>query len=138
MSSATGALRHWFYLEDMITGENRDVVTDAGGTEQDARNLLGEFPDPALVSNFSNDRAVTRETPPTFLVHSADDNGVPIQNSLYYALALKTSGVPFAMQVYSHGGHGYGMGREDPILTAWPRECAAWLRKIGFFGGRAA
>jgi hypothetical protein len=27
----------------MITGENRDVVTDAGGTEQDARNLLGEF-----------------------------------------------------------------------------------------------
>ena len=33
--------RQWFYLEDMMTGENRDVVTEAGGTEQDARNLLG-------------------------------------------------------------------------------------------------
>ena len=27
LSSATSALRHWFYLEDLITGENRDVVT---------------------------------------------------------------------------------------------------------------
>jgi hypothetical protein len=35
--------RHWFYLEDVITGENRDVVTDPGGTEQDARNLLGDI-----------------------------------------------------------------------------------------------
>jgi hypothetical protein len=35
--------RHWFYLEDMMTGENRDVVTDPGGTEQDARNLLGDI-----------------------------------------------------------------------------------------------
>jgi hypothetical protein len=43
LQPTAGALRHWFYLEDMITGENRDVVTEAGGTEQDARNLLGEF-----------------------------------------------------------------------------------------------
>ena len=33
--------RQWFYLEDLMTGENRDIVTDPGGTEQDARNLLG-------------------------------------------------------------------------------------------------
>jgi hypothetical protein len=43
LPSGMGALRHWFYLEDMITGENRDIVTDAGGTEQDARNLLGDI-----------------------------------------------------------------------------------------------
>jgi hypothetical protein len=27
----------------MITGENRDIVTDADGTEQDARDLLGDI-----------------------------------------------------------------------------------------------
>jgi hypothetical protein len=37
------AQRQWFYLEDIITGENRDVVTDPDGTEQDARNLLGDI-----------------------------------------------------------------------------------------------
>ncbi len=42
--------RFWFYLEDMMTGENRDVVTDAGCTEQDARNLLGgSWTDPERV-----------------------------------------------------------------------------------------
>jgi len=37
------APRQWFYLEDVITGENRDVVTESGGTEQDARALLGDI-----------------------------------------------------------------------------------------------
>jgi acetyl esterase/lipase len=99
------------------------------------RNLLGDLPNSTLVASLSNDRAVTRDTPPTFLVHSTDDKAVPIQNSLHYALALTTAGVPFGMQVYSHGGHGYGMGKDDPVLSAWPRECAAWLKQRGFFGG---
>ena len=37
------AVRQWFYLEEIITGENRDVVTEAGGTEQEARALLGDI-----------------------------------------------------------------------------------------------
>ncbi len=41
MSLSLRSARYWFYLEDLMTGENRDVVTDPGGTEQDARNLLG-------------------------------------------------------------------------------------------------
>ena len=41
MSFSMRSARYWFYLEDLMTGENRDVVTDPGGTEQEARNLLG-------------------------------------------------------------------------------------------------
>lgn len=97
-------------------------------------NLLGPMPDPELVHNLSNQTHVTRETPPTFLVHSTDDKAVPIQNSLMYASALAEAGIPFAMQVYDHGGHGYGMGaKDDPILSSWPAACAAWLKKRGFF-----
>jgi hypothetical protein len=33
--------RQWFFLEDVITGESRDIVTNAGGTEQEARDMLG-------------------------------------------------------------------------------------------------
>ncbi len=33
--------RQLFFLEDVITGECRDVVLDAEATEQDARNRLG-------------------------------------------------------------------------------------------------
>lgn len=96
------------------------------------RNLLGENPTSELVEFLSNQRQVTPETPPTFLVHSIDDKAVPVENSLEFALALSAKGVPFGMQVYEHGGHGYGLGGDDPVLSAWPRECGAWLRARGF------
>ncbi len=43
------------------------------------RNLLGDAPDPKLAENLSNDRQVTDHTPPTFLFHTSDDGGVPVQ-----------------------------------------------------------
>jgi Esterase/lipase len=96
-------------------------------------NLLGPTPDPALVASLSNHTQVTRETPPTYLVHSSDDKAVPIENSLRFALALEAAGVPFAMQVYERGGHGYGMGKtEFPETMAWPDQCARWLKVRGF------
>lgn len=97
-------------------------------------NLLGESPDEELIRYLSSTAQVTPETPPSFLVHSIDDRAVPVENSLEYALALSANSVPFAMQIYEHGGHGYGLGGDDPVLSAWPRECAAWLRARGFLG----
>ncbi len=96
------------------------------------RNLLGENPSPEMIEFLSNQRHVTPETPPTFLVHSVDDKVVTVENSLEFAMALSANHVPYAMQVYEHGGHGYGLGGTDPVLSAWPRECAAWLRARGF------
>lgn len=102
-----------------------------GGSRQ---NLLGENPDPSLLTLLSNETQVTPNTPPTFLAHSTDDAVVPVENSLHFALALSAAKVPFAMQVYEHGGHGCGLGGADPVLSAWPRECAAWMRQRGFLG----
>lgn len=97
------------------------------------RNLLGENPDPALIASFSNETQVTHDVPPTFLVHSTDDMAVPVENSLRYALALSKAKVPYEMQVYERGGHGYGMGREnDPVTSAWPDACTRWMRARGF------
>jgi acetyl esterase/lipase len=96
------------------------------------QNLLGPEPDDDLVGLLSNETQVTPRTPPAFLVHSADDAAVPVENSLLFALALRSAGVPFAAQIYEHGGHGYGLGGDDPVLSAWPDQCAAWLRRRGF------
>jgi acetyl esterase/lipase len=98
------------------------------------QNLLGENPTPEIIEFLSSQKQVTPETPPTFLVHSVDDRVVTVENSLEFALALSANGVPYAMQVYEHGGHGYGLGGTDPVLSAWPGACAAWLRARGFLG----
>ena len=46
------------------------------------RNLLGEEPDPELVRSLSLETRVTGDTPPVFLMHTANDGSVPVENSL--------------------------------------------------------
>ena len=100
------------------------------------KNLLGADPKPELVRLLSNDEQVTKETPPTFLVHTVNDAGVPVENSLLFVAALRKAGVPFELHLYERGPHGFGLGVRngvvDPILSTWPARCADWLRLHNF------
>lgn len=94
--------------------------------------LLGENPSPELMTLLSNDEQVTKDTPPAFLVHTADDAGVSVENSLRFAQAMRRAKVPVELHVYEHGPHGFGLGTKDPILATWPQRCAEWLKVHGF------
>ena len=80
----------------------------------------------------SNEMQVTRETPPTFLVHSTYDRTVPVQNSLLFYDALKRNGVQAEMHVFEYGGHGFGLAPKDPVLSAWTTICESWMRRHGW------
>lgn len=95
-------------------------------------NLLGEQPDPTLVEDLSNERAVSAKTPPTFLFHTDDDAGVPVMNSILYFQALKAAGVKAEMHIYAHGRHGVGLAQSDPVLSTWPARLKDWLMVEGF------
>ena len=96
------------------------------------KNLLGAEPSPELVALLSNEEQVTKETPPTFLVHTMNDSAVPVENSLLFVSALRKAGVAFEFHLYERGPHGFGLGGKDPILATWPDRCADWLRIHGF------
>jgi acetyl esterase/lipase len=74
---------------------------------------------------------VTEKTPPTFLVMAQDD-GVRVENVLFYYLALKRAGVPSELHVYATGGHGYGLRRTGELVTTWPDRVADWMRSNGW------
>jgi acetyl esterase/lipase len=94
-------------------------------------NLLGSDPDPKLVESLSNELQVTKDTPPTFLFHTADDPGVPVANSIVFFEALQKAGVPAEMHIFAHGPHGVGLAPKDPALSTWPALCAAWMKGLG-------
>jgi acetyl esterase/lipase len=104
------------------------------------RNLLGENPEAALVESLSNETRVTKDTPPTFLVHTDEDNGVPPENSLLFALALRKAKVPMELHIFEKGRHGLGLGggregvgKGEPLaFSAWPKLCETWLKGQGF------
>ncbi|MBV8809272.1 MAG: alpha/beta hydrolase [Acidobacteriaceae bacterium] len=93
--------------------------------------LLGDDPDPRLVRLLSNELQVTRRTPPTFLFHTANDNVVPVENSIEFDEALNKAGVPAEMHIYLKGRHGVGLAADDPVLRTWPDRLADWLRVQG-------
>jgi acetyl esterase/lipase len=113
------------------------TMTDPFTHKGSRSNLLGKEPDPALVELMSNEKQVTKDTPPTFLVHSSDDKVVPIENSLQFCQALAKNGVPFTLVSFKTGGHGYGIGR-PPETNAWPKLCEDWLNGLGFLNKSAA
>jgi acetyl esterase/lipase len=76
------------------------------------------------------DLNVTTNTPPTFLIQ-AEDDGVRVENSLFYYLALKNAKVPVEMHLYPNGGHGYGLRPSDKLVTSWPKRAEEWLRGLG-------
>ena len=100
-----------------------------------ARSLLGVPPDSALALRLSNDRAVTSQTPPTFLVATNEDHTVPAENSLRYVLALRRAGVLCELHMFERGEHGFGMlVQDDPELRAWPELLRHWLQVRGWLG----
>lgn len=101
---------------------------DACTHQGSKRNLLGADPDPKLVEHYSSERQVTAETPPTFLMHTGDDAGVPVENSLLFYAALRKHKVPAELHVYAHGQHGLGLAPGVSSVSAWPEACAQWLR----------
>lgn len=98
------------------------------------KNLLGENPAPELLELLSNERQVTRDTPPTFLWHTYEDAAVKVENSLEFAAALRSAGVPFDLHVYQKGGHGMGLGggRAGGPHHPWVADCLYWLKAQGF------
>lgn len=110
------------------------VVTFGEFTDPDTReNLLrARREDPDLLRRFSIEKNVTPDAPPAFLWHTADDQVVPVENSLLLARALSANGVPFELHVFPEGPHGLGLAAGIPGIEQWPSLCQTWLLGQGF------
>ena len=107
------------------------VVTMTDYTHQGSKdNLLGKNPSEELVKLYSNELQVTEQTPPAFIMHSSNDDAVPVLNSINYYLALCKHSVWSSMHLYPVGGHGWGYNESFPYKTQWKDELEKWLREI--------
>lgn len=109
------------------------ITMDSATTNTWSRiNLIGKNPATKDVIYFSNELQVTNNTPPAFLVHSIDDDAVPVINSINYASALHTYNIPCELHIYQSGKHGYGMGRSSNTESSWTEACKKWMVMNGF------
>ncbi len=68
--------------------------------------LLGKKFDDHMIDEISIDLQVNEKMPPIFLMHSMDDESVPVENSIDLMNALKNKGCYVESHFYPTGGHG--------------------------------
>ena len=97
--------------------------------EESFRNLLGEQYEEKK-EEFSLENQVTPDTPPTFLWHTATDETVPVENSLYFFQACLQQGVSAELHIYPVGGHGLSLANEETCRAngiGVQKECQSWI-----------
>lgn len=93
--------------------------------------LLGVNPTEELKHHLSVEEQVTKDTPPTFLVHSAEDRAL-VEGSVLFATAMRRAGAPIELHIYTKGPHGDGMSPALGPISEWPRLCEIWMRANGW------
>jgi acetyl esterase/lipase len=93
--------------------------------------LLGANPSAADVRLMSVEQQVTAATPPTLLIHTQEDQTVPVENSILFYQALTRAKVPAEMYLFEHGGHGMGMRAGLGTASDWPKRAEEWLKARG-------
>jgi acetyl esterase/lipase len=89
-------------------------------------NLLGKNAAKAKIDLYSNELQVTRETPPTLLVHASDDEAVVPANSIRFYENLLEHKVASEMHIYQNGGHGFGLNNPT-TKDDWFASCLNWM-----------
>jgi acetyl esterase/lipase len=110
-----------------------DAVTHKGSRN----NLIGANADAKLIEHYSNEKQVTKETPPVFIFHTSADTAVLPENATRFYSACKKAGVPVELHIYEKGRHGVGLGTDpkwtggEKSVAAWPDRLADWMKSRG-------
>lgn len=90
--------------------------------------LIGENPPDEQAKMYSNELQVTDDTPPTLLLHAADDHIVDVDNSIVFFEALRRHKVPVEMKIFAKGDHGFVLMTRDE----WFQPVLDWMTHNGW------
>lgn len=109
------------------SGEFSHAPSFARLTGSENKNLLWD--------KLSCEKQVNHDTPPAFLWHTYGDSGVPLENSMLYASALRKFNIPFELHIYPDGGHGMSLVTDETFWKVnkftreypWVKQAIEWL-----------
>lgn len=91
------------------------------------RNLIGSTPKKYDKDFYSPQLQVTDNTPPAFLWHTANDEAVPAENAMIYAMALSEHNISYELHIYPDGRHGLALANDNPYVGQWKKSLELWL-----------
>ena len=98
-------------------------------TTRTRREIIGTDPNLAAQDAWSLDTHAARDAPPTIIFSAADDPITPPGHGISLFQALIAKGAPAELHIFEKGGHGWGLGTNEQILSQWPEIFEAWLTR---------
>ena len=131
-------------------GENRPtavvlqypVITALGkGHMNSFYNLLGtREPTREQLEYYSLEKHVDERSAPAFILHTAADQLVPVENALCMASAYSEANIPFELHIYPFGPHGLALANEvtaqgkeamiDPQAARWVDDSIVFFNRL--------
>lgn len=118
------------------------VITSGEHAHRGSFNkLIGEDAKEDMLEMMSLEKQVSKDTPSTFIWHTYTDKSVPVENSLFFAAALRQNDIPFELHVFDKGVHGLSLcnaqtatalepNHIDTHVATWAELCVQWLRRM--------
>ncbi len=103
------------------------AVLGQTGKSKTFSRLLGDSPPESLKAALSPELHVTKENPPAFIFHAADDDLISPENSILFARACWSAGVPAELHIFPRGGHGRLFAYASDVSWRWRDLLRDWL-----------
>lgn len=103
------------------------AVLGQTGASKTFPRLLGNSPSDSLKREVSPELHVTKDNPPAFIFHAADDNLISHENSILFARACWAAGVSAELHIFPRGGHGRNFAYAADVSPRWRELLRDWL-----------
>jgi acetyl esterase/lipase len=96
-------------------------------TTRTRREIIGTAPTAEAENAWSLDTYASADVPPTIIFASADDPTTPPRHGIMLFEKLNAAGASVELHLFRDGGHGWGLGRSEQVLSQWPDMFMKWF-----------
>lgn len=99
-------------------------------TTRTRREIVGDKATAADEAAWSLDTYASKDAPPTIIFASADDRTTPPGHSILLFEKLTAAGASAELHLFRDGGHGWGLGKPDQVISQWPALFMHWAQTL--------
>ncbi|MBI1403358.1 MAG: alpha/beta hydrolase fold domain-containing protein [Porphyrobacter sp.] len=99
-------------------------------TTRTRREIVGDKASAKAEAAWSLDTWASKDAPPTIIFAAADDPTTPPGHGILLFETLVAAGASAELHLFRNGGHGWGLGTAEQVISQWPALFEHWARSL--------
>lgn len=99
-------------------------------TTRTRREIVGEKASEKAEIAWSLDTYASKDAPPTIIFAAADDPTTPPGHGILLFQTLVAAGASAELHLFRDGGHGWGLGKPEQVISQWPGLFTHWAQSL--------